>query len=129
MKKNIIYCLIIVTVVVLIIVFNSYPLKWKHNFERTDFWELYYEQRDYIPEDGFVPNEKTAVKIAELVWLPIYGNGVFLKRPYRVALLDDIWIVEGYSSSFSHFFGSGGNPYIEICKITGKILCVSHSLD
>lgn len=33
------------------------------------------EQHSYRPEQGFVPNEATAVAIAEAVWLPIYEAG------------------------------------------------------
>lgn len=33
------------------------------------------------PKDGLVPNAETAIKIAEAVWLPIYGDGVFKKKP------------------------------------------------
>src|SRR5437868_14847527 len=28
----------------------------------------------YIPKDGFVPNQETAIKIAEAIWLPVYGD-------------------------------------------------------
>jgi hypothetical protein len=50
----------------------------------------------YRPPNGFVPDKETAIKIAEAVWLPIYGESVLSQKPYEVMLIDEkIWIVEG----------------------------------
>ncbi len=36
----------------------------------------------YKPAQGFVPNETTAIKVAEAIWLPIYGVGIYVSiRP------------------------------------------------
>jgi hypothetical protein len=75
-------------------------------------------------ENNFVPNKQTAKKIAVAVWVPIYGNSIYFKRPYKTRLVnDEIWIVEGSLP----FFAIGGVPYIEIRKSDGKIISVSHS--
>jgi len=83
------------------------------------------EEKGYIPPDGFVPDKETAIKIAEAVWLPIYGRKVTRQKPYRVKLIDErIWLVKG---SVRGFFTLGGEAYIEIDKYTGEILKVTHS--
>ena len=79
-------------------------------------------QSGYVPKSGFVPNKTTAIKIAEAVWFPIYGESIYKKKPYKVKLENGVWIIEGTLPSAS----KGGVPYIEIQKIDGKILKVSH---
>lgn len=37
--------------------------------------------------DGFVPDELTAKKIAEAIWLPIYGPSVLDERPYKAKIM------------------------------------------
>ena len=32
------------------------------------------EKSSYKPKDGFVPDKETAMRIAEAVWIPIYGK-------------------------------------------------------
>jgi hypothetical protein len=81
-------------------------------------------QSGYIPKEGFVPNEITAIKIAEAVWLPIYGEKVYQNKPYNVKLIKGVWIIEGTLPSD---FTQGGVPYIEVQKKDGKIIKVYHS--
>ena len=77
----------------------------------------------YVPKNGFIPNEETAVKIAEAVWLQIYGEKIYNYKPYKVQLNNDsIWSVEGVFQEPS----VGGVPYVEIQKSDGKILIVAH---
>ena len=76
----------------------------------------------YIPEDGFVPNAETAIKIAEAIWLPIYGEQVLDKKPYKTILVDDTWHVYGSLPENA----KGGVPLIEIRKSDCKILKVTH---
>jgi hypothetical protein len=72
---------------------------------------------------NYVPNEETAVKIAEAVWLPIYGEKIHQQKPYIVSLIDDkVWIVKGSISENIR----GGVAYIEIQKKDCKILKVIH---
>lgn len=83
------------------------------------------EQQGYIPKDGFVPNAETAIKIAEAVWLPIYGNSIYDKKPFVAELKDStIWIVGGTLHGERTL---GGVPYIKMQKKDGKILIVEHS--
>lgn len=70
----------------------------------------------------YVRDEPTAIKIAEAIWLPIYGNKVLDKKPFVAKLKDDeIWIVQGTSKT-----QKGGVPYIEIRKSDCKVLKVTH---
>jgi hypothetical protein len=79
-------------------------------------------QSGYIPKSGFVPNKITAIKIAETIWLPIYGERIYRKKPYTVKLKNGVWIIEGTLPTNS----KGGVPYIEIQKTDGKILKVMY---
>jgi hypothetical protein len=83
-----------------------------------------FAQTSFIPEDGLVPNKETAIKIAEAIWLPIYGKSIKKSKPFVAKLKDnEVWIVEG---TLKRGF-SGGVPYIEINKADGKIIRVIHT--
>ncbi len=70
----------------------------------------------------YVPDKATAIKIAEAIWVPIYGKKIFNNKPFIAELRNDgVWIVEGTLKS-----GKGGVPYIEIQKSDCKILKVIH---
>jgi len=83
-----------------------------HNIEGTG----------YVPEEGFVPNEETAIKIAEAIWLPIYGENIYRKQPFEAKLENEVWIVNG---SLPQGW-KGGVPYIKIRKSDCKVLKVEH---
>lgn len=73
-------------------------------------------------EGDLVPNANTAIKIAEAIWLPIYGENIYNKKPFVAKLnKNDVWVVVGTVHSLK-----GGAPYIEIQKHDGKILRVYH---
>lgn len=81
----------------------------------------YPREKTSYPRDGYVPNEETAAKIAESVWLSIYGNKIYDQKPYHVKLFkDSIWVVNGNVPSGTF----GENAHIEIRKKDGKILTV-----
>jgi len=81
------------------------------------------ENGSAIPVIGRVPNEETAIRIAEAVWLPIYGDLIYDSRLFKARLVDDsIWVVYGTLPKGY----AGGIPYAEISKSDGKILKVSH---
>jgi hypothetical protein len=79
-------------------------------------------EHNYRPEAGYVPDAETAMKIAEAVWLPIYGATVLEKKPWRARLENDVWVVEGSLPELM----AGGVPVAKISKRTGEILRVSH---
>jgi hypothetical protein len=81
------------------------------------------DEHNVKPETGYVPDAKTAVAIAEAVWLPIYGESVLDLRPWTARLVDEVWLVEGTRAPLS----PGGVPLARISKRTGEILRISHS--
>ena len=53
-------------------------------------------QPNYIPRNGYVPDAKTAIRIAVAVWSPIYGEKqIQSQKPYKAKLKNGIWFVEG----------------------------------
>lgn len=75
------------------------------------------------PTVGFVPNEETAIRIAEAVWIPIYGGKKIEKeKPFKATLHDTVWIVTGTLPKGS----AGGTAIAEISKESGCIIRVSH---
>lgn len=77
------------------------------NTEKVTTVETIRENGSVIPVDGRVPNEETAMRIAEAVWLPIYGSLIYGSRPFKARLVDDsIWVVEGTLPEGS--VGAGG---------------------
>ena len=74
-----------------------------------DVWP---QQHSYVPEDGFVPNERTAIRIAEAVLDPIYGEDkIEAEGPLDAKLNDagDTWIVWGHLPKPAN---KGGAAYI-----------------
>jgi hypothetical protein len=55
------------------------------------------QSHSYVPKEGFVPNEKTAIRIAEAVLGPIYGEVQIAKeRPFAATLKGGVWTIEGH---------------------------------
>ena len=77
----------------------------------------------YVPKEGFVPDAKTAIRIAVAVWSPIYGEKqIQREKPYKAKLKNGVWFVEG---SLPKGWG-GGVAYASISKRDGRILDVGH---
>src|SRR6266478_2406301 len=81
-------------------------------------------KHNFKPKDGYVPDAKTAIRIAVAVWEPIYGEEqIAREKPYTARLsTNSVWIVEG---SLPKAY-VGGVAVAEIAKEDGKILKVSH---
>ena len=70
-----------------------------------------------------VPNDTTAIKIAEAIWLSKYGDKIFKCKPFKARLVDtSIWEVYGTLPSGS----KGGCPHIKIKKSNCEILSIEH---
>ena len=82
-----------------------------------------FEARNSVkPKAGFVPDEETATRIAEAVWIAIYGKEkVESQKPFQVEVENDVWIVRG---SFRKG-GSEGGVIARISKANGTIFEVS----
>jgi hypothetical protein len=72
----------------------------------------------------YVPNEETAKKIAEAIWIPIYGENIKKLKPYKAYLEENktVWVVMGTLPKGK----LGGVPYIKINKKDCRILKVTH---
>jgi hypothetical protein len=74
-------------------------------------------------ELNYVNDTITAIRIAEAIWLEIYGDEIYMNKPYNAILLEGkVWEVSGTLHT-----EKGGVPYIEIQKSDGKILKVYHT--
>ncbi len=54
-------------------------------------------KHNFKPKDGYVPDAKTAIRIAVAIWEPIYGEKQIAREKPFTARLDTngVWIVEG----------------------------------
>jgi len=78
-------------------------------------------KKGYFPKEGFVPDEKTAIKIAEAVWFPIYGDKIYNGMPFIAMLMNNnVWRVFGILPPG----WNGSCPFAEIRKSDGKIIQV-----
>ena len=81
------------------------------------------QEHSFKPQAGFVPNEATAVAIAEAVLKPIYGApSIERQRPFKATLEDGKWRVQGSLPS-SHL---GGVAEAWIAADDGRVLRVTH---
>jgi hypothetical protein len=91
----------------------------------SSFLEVLYTstmKEQYLSNMDYVPDAETAIKIAEAIWLPIYGEKIYENKPFIAKLKNsNVWIVEGTLKDTK-----GGVPYIEIQKKDCKILKVYH---
>ncbi len=71
-------------------------------------------------KNGMVTNEKTALTIAEAIWLSVYGGNIYRQKPFKAMSQDDVWVVDGVAHA-----KVGGAPHIVISKKDGKIVAVS----
>ena len=80
---------------------------------------------DQSNNEDYVPDKQTAIRIAEAIWIPIYGDKIYKKKPFKAKLIDNnkIWLVRGSLNENS----LGGVPIIEIRKSDSKIIRVSHT--
>jgi len=103
----------------LLISLNYFDAKSQFNYD-----SLLLKNRGPLNEDvNYVPDKKTAIKIAKAVWLTIYGKSINRRKPYTAYLnRDSVWVVKGHLK-ISH----GGVPYAFIQKKDGKIIYIIHT--
>jgi hypothetical protein len=78
---------------------------------------------NYKPPQGYVPTEVVAVRVAEAILVPIYGEDQIKgERPLSAKLEGDRWHVEGYLPPDM----KGGVAEVWISKQTGEIFRVTH---
>ena len=77
-----------------------------------------------MPRGGYVPDAKTALRIAVAVWSPIYGEKpIEGEKPFRATLKNGVWTVTG---SLPPGF-VGGVATARIAQRDGRILGVIHT--
>jgi hypothetical protein len=80
-------------------------------------------KHNYVPPAGYVPDAKTAIRIAEAVWIPIYGAKTLAdEKPFVATRRGDVWHVYGTMPKNT----PGGTAEAEIDSRSGKIIRVSH---
>lgn len=84
-------------------------------------------QHSFKPAGGYVPTEETAIRIAEAVWIPIYGKDrIDEEKPFKSTLKDGVWMVRGTLHCPGGGICAGGVAEAEISKESGCILRISH---
>jgi len=81
------------------------------------------------PKEGYVPDEATAIRVAEAVFIPIYGQKhVISERPFHARLNDGVWTVKGSLGKPPKpgDIVAGGTMVAEIERATGCIKSVYH---
>jgi hypothetical protein len=79
----------------------------------------------FVPPNGFVPDERTAVAIAEAILIPIYGKEqIDSEKPLTAKLKDGIWTVQGSLPKG----WDGGVAIIKLAKQDARIIHVMHGL-
>ena len=79
---------------------------------------------------GLVPDEQTAIKIAEAVLFPIYGEKIIRgEKPYLVKLADGKWTIDGsMPKTKGDEIVLGGTFHIVISQRDGQVLEIGHSV-
>lgn len=81
-------------------------------------------QNKWDLSDGYVPDSATAIKMAEIIFVRVYGEKVLEKKPFHAVLHDKTtWVIEGTLESGI----DGGVPHMEIQKADGRIINLYHS--
>lgn len=82
------------------------------------------ENGSFVPAKGFVPDAATASRIAEAVWIPIYGEKLIAReKPFKAMLHGEVWTVTGKDLPAGW---EGGVAEADISKRDGRILRVTH---
>ncbi len=73
---------------------------------------------------GLIPDKQTAVRIAEAILFPIYGEKqIRSQRPYKVKQRDGKWIIDGASPPTGF---TGGSFHIVILQRDGRVVEIGH---
>ena len=81
------------------------------------------------PTAGYVPDAVTAVKIAEAVLIPVYGElKIASERPFKAKLDANVWTVDGtlHCADGKIETCPGGTARVRLSKNDGRILFMIH---
>lgn len=77
-----------------------------------------------VPPNGYVPDGRTAIAIAEAVLVPIYGDKAVLdERPFHANLEGETWVISGTLAKNA----LGGVATVKLSKKDGRIVAIMHS--
>jgi NTF2 fold immunity protein len=103
---------------------------------RSLFWVLVLVTlatgKDSRPARSYVPDATTAVKIAEAVLIPVYGEKqIASERPFHATLKEEVWTVEGTLHCSDGKGGTttmclGGTAVVKLSKLDARILFMMH---
>ena len=76
------------------------------------------------PKSGWVPDEITAIRIAEAIAIAQWGEMRIAKeRPFRARLQGNIWTIHGTLHPQGAF---GGTAVVQLSKTSGAVLLAVH---
>lgn len=126
MKKHILFFLLV------FLLGNLVGIFYKYLFDEFSYYPGLvirgYMNNGLINQIDVVPDEKTALRIAKTIWLPLYGKKNLVWYSYKAVLVnEEIWSITGSKKIYDYLgIRYGGGPYIEIEKKTGHILNIGH---
>lgn len=80
----------------------------------------------FLPEQGVLPNEESAIKVAEVILVNVYGEKVLEERPFKAKLEIDIWSISGTFHCLQASGCKGGVAHIKISKKDGRVKSIIH---
>jgi hypothetical protein len=81
------------------------------------------QRHNFKPREGYVPDATTAIRVAEAVLSPIYGQAqIESERPFSATLTGRTWKVQGHLPE--EMFGGVAEVWID--KLDCRILRVTH---
>jgi len=90
----------------------------KREIDEMHYPEGFIPTEFLYPKEGLITNYRTAIKIAESVWLEKFGKTIYKEKPFNALLVaDSLWIITGSLPENT----VGGSLYMEIGKKDGKI--------
>lgn len=76
------------------------------------------------PKNGWVPDEATAIRVAEAIATAQWGETRTLgERPFKARLRGEVWTVHGTLHPQGAF---GGTAVVQLNKTTGAVLLALH---
>ena len=77
----------------------------------------------FTPKEGFLPDEATAIAVAEIILIKIYGaDQIKGQRPFYATLNSDVWEISGSIDPNK----LGGVAHIKLRK-NGQVVQLTHS--
>jgi hypothetical protein len=91
-------------------------------------YALHDTSRYNIVSDTVIPDKETAVKVAEALLFPVYGESqIKSERPYEVCFVDGYWVINGHQSRGEAVAASVGGPFVIIINaINAQVVQLTH---